>query len=49
MTEISDVLALSATKLKGWGKCKFGVVGGRKLGVEEHWAQEGAVLLLIDH
>ena len=29
-----DVLALSETKLKGTGECDFGVVNGRKSGVE---------------
>ena len=43
-----DVLALSETKLKGTGECDFGVVNGRKSGVEEGWAREGVVLILSD-
>ena len=43
-----DVLALSVTKLKGEGESDFGVVSGKKSGVEEGWAREGVVLLLSD-
>ena len=34
--------------MKGKGECDFGVVCGRKSGVEEGWACEGVVLLLGD-
>ena len=42
------VFALIETKLKGKGECDFGVVNGRKSGVEEVWAREGVVLILSD-
>ena len=40
-----DVLALNETKLKGTGECDFGVVNGRKSGMEEGFAREGVVLI----
>ena len=43
-----DVLALSETKMKGKGECKFGDVVGRKSGVMNGRAREGVALLVSD-